>query len=60
MGNVYRTKGENPEGEKHLKDLDVDGGLYKNILQKCDAKMWTGFIRLGIGTSGGFLRKLLT
>jgi hypothetical protein len=43
-------------GTDHSEDLDADGNiLLKWILGYCDWKVWTGFIRLRIGTGGGLL-----
>jgi hypothetical protein len=36
--------------------LDIGGRIIlKRILEKWDGVVWTGFIQLRIGTSGGFL-----
>jgi hypothetical protein len=44
----------NLKGRDHLEDLGVDVKLIlKSILRKYSGKMWTGFIWLRIGTSGG-------
>jgi hypothetical protein len=46
----------NLKGRNHLEDLDVDGSIVlKRILKKYDEVMWTGFIWLRIGISGGLL-----
>jgi len=39
----------------HLGDLGIAGIILKCILNKYGVKMWTGFIWLRIGMSGGFL-----
>jgi hypothetical protein len=46
----------NLKGRDHAQDLDIDGKIiFEWILGKYGAKMWTGFIWLRIGTSGGIL-----
>jgi hypothetical protein len=46
----------NLEGRDHLEDLDIDGKIILEcILGKYDVKLWTGFIWLRIGSSGGAL-----
>jgi len=43
-------------GRDHSKDVCVDGRIILEwILAKESGKLWTGFICLRIGTSGGFL-----
>jgi hypothetical protein len=45
---------ENLKGRDHSEDLGVDGRvIFEWILGKSSGKMWTGFIWLRIGTSGG-------
>jgi hypothetical protein len=54
----YITKflSENPKGRDHSEDLGVDGrSILKCILGKVGGKVWTGFIWLRIGISGGLL-----
>jgi hypothetical protein len=47
---------ENLKGQDHLEDLGIDEKLILEwILKKLGGKVWTGFIWLRIGTSGGFL-----
>jgi hypothetical protein len=47
---------ENLKGRDHLVDIGVDRRfLLKWILKKQGARMWTGFIWLRIGSSGGLL-----
>jgi len=41
---------ENLKGREHLEDL----GACVRILEKQGVKLWTGFIWLRTGTSGGF------
>ena len=55
--NVYRCTGGEPEGKRsHFKDLGIDGRIILNgFLKKWDGRAWTGFIWLGIGTSGTLL-----
>jgi hypothetical protein len=36
-------------------DLEVDGKILEWILGKLDGRVWTGFVWLRIGASGGFL-----
>jgi len=44
------------KGKDHSQDLGVDGSLILQwILGKYGGKVWTGFILLRIGTSGGLL-----
>jgi hypothetical protein len=47
---------ENPRRRENFGDLGVDGreGI-KMDLKECGVTMWTGFIWLRIGTSGGLL-----
>jgi hypothetical protein len=42
-------------GRDHLEDLSIDGKILELVLWKKGGKMWTGFIWLRIGTSGGLL-----
>jgi hypothetical protein len=45
-----------PKEKSHLKELGVDGKIILEwILGKLGRRVWTGFIWLGIGTSGGLL-----
>jgi hypothetical protein len=47
---------ENLKGRNQLEDLGVDGMIILEwILGTNDGKLWTGFIWLRIGTSGGLL-----
>jgi hypothetical protein len=47
---------ENQREKDHYEVLDVDGKIILRwILKKQDGMLWTGFIPLGIGTSGGTL-----
>jgi hypothetical protein len=47
---------ENHKGRDHLKNLGVNGNIILEwILGNYDGRVWTGFIWLGIGTSGGIL-----
>jgi hypothetical protein len=47
---------ENFKGRDHSEDLGVDGRIILEwISGKQDRKVWTGFIWLRIGTSGGIL-----
>jgi hypothetical protein len=44
------------KGRDHAEDLHVDGKMiFEWILEKQGGKVWTGFIWLRIGTSGGLL-----
>jgi hypothetical protein len=55
MGNT-KLLSENLKGRDHSEDLCVKvRKILKWILGKHDGKMWTGFIRLRIGTSVGLL-----
>jgi hypothetical protein len=45
-----------PEGKRPLRNLKIDGKIILEwILGKLGGKVWTGFIWLRIGTSGGEL-----
>jgi hypothetical protein len=47
---------ENMKGRDHLQKLGVYGRIIlKCILKNHGGRVWTGFILLKIGTSGGFL-----
>jgi hypothetical protein len=47
---------ENLKGGDHSRDVDVNARiLLELILGKSGGKVWTGFIWLRIGTSGGLL-----
>jgi hypothetical protein len=49
---VFRL--ENRKGKDHLEDVGVDCKIILEwILGKYDGRLWTGFICLRIGTSGG-------
>jgi len=55
--NAYRILVGKLEWRNSLEDLGVDGRIILEwILGKWGVWMWTGFIWLGIGTSGGLLR----
>jgi hypothetical protein len=44
------------KGRDHAEDLGVDGRtILECVLEEQDGKVWTGFIWLRIGTSGGVL-----
>jgi hypothetical protein len=44
----------NLKGRDHSEDLEVDGKIIlKWVLGKYSGKVWTGLIRLRIGTRGG-------
>jgi hypothetical protein len=45
---------ESVKGRDHWEDLDIDGRInFGWILEKSGGKLWTGFIWLEIGVSGG-------
>jgi hypothetical protein len=46
---------ENLNGKDYLEDLGVDGKILEWILGKRGGRVWSGFIWLWIGTSGGLL-----
>jgi hypothetical protein len=49
-------RSKNPKGRDHFEDLGVDGRIRsKRTLKKLGGRVWTGFIWLRIGTSGGLL-----
>jgi hypothetical protein len=42
------------KGIYHLTDVGISGGVILNeVLKKYGVSVWTGFIRLSIGASGG-------
>jgi hypothetical protein len=43
------------KGRDHSENLGVDGKITEWITVKHDGRLWTGFIWLRIGTSGGTL-----
>jgi hypothetical protein len=45
----------NLKRKNHSEDMGVDGIILKWILEKKRVMVWTGFIWLRIGTSGGLL-----
>jgi hypothetical protein len=51
MRNVYIIL----DGRDHLEDTDRDGKISEWILEKEGGRIWTGFIWLRIGASGGLL-----
>jgi hypothetical protein len=52
----YEVLVRNLKGRSHSEDLDIDGNIILEwILGKHSGKLWTGFIWLRIGTSGGLL-----
>jgi hypothetical protein len=56
ISNTYKILVEEVKGRGHSEDLGVDGRIILDlILEKLFGKLWTGFICLRIGTSGGFL-----
>jgi hypothetical protein len=47
---------QNLKRREHSEDLGVDGKITSEcILEKYGGKVWTGFIWLRIGTTGGLL-----
>jgi hypothetical protein len=47
---------ENPKGRGNMEDLVIDGRMIlRRILQKQDVRVWTGFVWLRIGISGGLV-----
>jgi hypothetical protein len=65
MGNTARIEeikkyakfwSENLKGRDYLENLGIDGRITSElILEKQGGELWTGFIWLKIGTSGGIL-----
>jgi hypothetical protein len=56
MRNTYNILAGKPEEKNYLDDLGVDGRIIREwILGKSRGRVWTGFIWLRIGTSGGLL-----
>jgi len=53
MGNEYKIVIGKAEGKDHLEDLGIDGRVFVWILEKQGGKLWTGFIWLKTGNSGG-------
>jgi hypothetical protein len=54
---AYKMLVRKPEGTNLSKDLGVDEKIILEwILGKYVGKLWTGIVRLRIGTSGGLLR----
>jgi hypothetical protein len=55
MKNAHILAGT-PEEKKQLGRIGLDGRIIlKIILKKYDVMVWTGFIWLRVGTSGGLL-----
>jgi hypothetical protein len=53
---LVQSTSEKLKGRDHSEDLGIDGKKISEwILGKQDGKVWTGFIWLRIGTSGGLL-----
>jgi hypothetical protein len=56
MRNSYKIFVRNPKERDHLEYLGVDWKIIlERILGKYGLNLWTGFIRLSLGISGGFL-----
>jgi hypothetical protein len=56
MKYAYKIFVGRPETKRPLDDLDVRMRIIsESIFKKQGGKSWTGFIWLGIGTSGGLL-----
>jgi hypothetical protein len=56
MGNAYNILSVKYERRDHLEDVSIHGRIILEwILRKECGKLWTGCIRLRIGTSGGLL-----
>jgi hypothetical protein len=54
MRNTYDTLVGKLERKTHSEDLGVDGNIRMD-LRETDGKIWTGFIWLRTGASGGLL-----
>jgi hypothetical protein len=56
MRNACRVLVGKPQTRDHYEDPDIVGRvILRWILEKCDRVVWTGYIWLRIGTSGGLL-----
>jgi hypothetical protein len=56
MNDEYKIWSENMKEREHLQEVGLDGRIISEwILKKQDEMVWSGFIRLRIGTSGGLL-----
>jgi hypothetical protein len=56
MGNAYRVLVGKPEGERPLKDIDIDMRIQlKRFVRNWDVRVWIGFDWRRIGSSSGLL-----
>jgi hypothetical protein len=56
LGNAYKILVGKPEGGDQSEDLYIDGKIILEcILGKYGEKLWTEFVWIRVGTSGGLL-----
>jgi len=55
LRNSYKIYSKNLKGRDHLRDVGVEGRKFTVDLKKWGLRMWTGFIWLKSGSSGGIL-----
>jgi len=55
MRNAYNILIGKLKGRCHTEDLAIDGRIVLECMLDKDGNVWTGFIKLRIGISGGLL-----